>query len=356
MLEEDNDADGSTVFTPKKSNLSRIAISKNAARNSLPPNSIRQIDEQRPSYTTTALNELKYSTPSTPKDLTPPTSAQTLDLVAAKFGTDLALRTDDGLIPTSAEIEEKKARRKRLAQENEYLSLHADNPSDEEEGHEDRLEKRNKYGESRLVPEDEDLAEGFDDFVTDGRVALGRKAEREQRRKRKEDIASLIAEAEGRSGAGSEAEEDGSDDSEMERRRAYEAAQTKKGMEGLRRRGEEEQEQGDRERRARTPPRITPLPGLAGVVEGFRERVGVLRRRKEGRVRRLEEVRREKVEIGVREGEIQRLLKEAGEVYERLGVEAGGGLRVLENGGGGGIERGLETLGTTADNSRVEGM
>ena len=275
MLDEDNDNDRSNVFTPKKSNLSRIAISKNAARKSLAPNPIRQFDEQRPSYTATALNELKFSTPSTPNDLTPTAEPQTLDLVAAKFGTDLALRTDDGIIPTTAEIEEKKARRKRLAQESEYLSLQAE--TSDQEANESNLEprKNNKYGETRLVPEDEDIAEGFDDFVTDGRVALGRKAEKEQRRKRKEDMAALIADAEGNSGSNNEEDDGGSDDSEIERRRAYEAAQTRKGMEGLRR-----AEQEDRERRARTPPRITPLPSLAGIVEGFRERVVLLRRQK----------------------------------------------------------------------------
>ncbi|KAL8785580.1 MAG: hypothetical protein Q9195_008566, partial [Heterodermia aff. obscurata] len=244
MLDEDNDSNN--VFTPKKSTLSRIAISQNAARksSSLAP---RQIDdEQRPSYTATALHELKSSTPSTPKDLTTlPAAAQTLDLIAAKFGTvDLALRTDTGLIPTPAEIAEKKARRKRLAQENEYLNLHSE--EEDEEPNEDE-----KYGETRLVPDDEDIAEGFDEFVSDGRVALGRQAERDQRRKRKEDIAALIADA---SGSGSE-----DDGSEVERRQAYEAAQTRKGMEGLRHEGEEQQ------RRARTPPRITPLPGLGAV-------------------------------------------------------------------------------------------
>lgn len=354
MLEDDNDNDTSTVFTPKKSNLSRIAISKNAARKSMLSSETPRQDEQRPSYTADALNELKSSTPSTPKDLTPlANTGAELDL-AAKFGTDLALRADDGIIPTTAEIEEKKARRKRLARESEYISLHAENS--DEDANENSLRPKHKYAETRLVPDDEDVAEGFDEFTSDDRVALGRRAQKEQRRRRKEEISNLINEAEGGGESGSE--DDESDDSEVERRRAYEAAQTRKGMEGLRR--PEEEEEG--KQRPRTPPRITPLPNLGAVVEKFRERLVLLQRQKDSRVKRLEEVRREKEDIAAREVEIQRLLREVGDEYEKLRDEAGippsatgpNGQALLGDGSVSVMGRGLESLGNTP--GRVEAM
>lgn len=364
---DDPDSESTPIFTPKKSNLSRIALAQNAARKSTlaAPDRTRD-DEQRPTYTADSLNELKSSTPSTPKELVPVPGSDDIALdLASKFGTDLALRAENGIIPTTAEIEEKKARRKRLAQESEYVSLHPENSDDE--AAEDFLERpKNKYGETRLVPEDEDIAEGFDEFVTDGRVALGRKAEREQRRKRKEEIRGMIEEAEGAE-SGSGDGDDGSDDSEAERNRAYEVAQTRKGMDGLR----YPDQSAEGQQRPRTPPRITPLPSLQGCLEKFRERATLLRRQKESRMRRLEEVRREKVDIGEREVEIQRLLKEAGEVYERLRVEAGiavDGQGLLGDGGGGeggGMGIGLESLGTTPNRAsqsigstplRAEGM
>lgn len=364
---DDPDSESTPIFAPKKSNLSRIALAQNAARKSRlsAPDRTRD-DEQRPSYTADALNELKSSTPSTPKELIPaPDQVSGSDEIAldlaSKFGTDLALRAENGIIPTTAEISEKKARRKRLAAESEYVSLRAENS--DEEAREDVLERpKNKYGETRLVPEDEDIAEGFDDFVSDGRVALGRKAEREQRRKRKEEIRGMIEEAEGESGSG-----DASDDSEAERTRAYEVAQTRKGMEGLRHPDDSQQQQ--QQQRPRTPPKITPLPSLQGCLEKFRERATLLRRQKESRLRRLEEVRREKADIAVREVEIQRLLREAGEAYGKLRVEAGvplGGMGVdgralLGDGAGSedtvatgiGMGRGLESLGGTPNTNRA---
>jgi hypothetical protein len=64
-------------------------------------------------------------------------------------------------------------------------------------------------------------------------------------------------------------------------------------------------------------------------------------------IQRLEELRREKADISLREVEIQRLLKEAGEEYERLRVEASMSLEtkstLIEND----LQRhrGLENLG-----------
>ncbi|KAG7005869.1 hypothetical protein G7Y79_00017g042510 [Physcia stellaris] len=359
------DEDDSSSQPPDMSNAD---AAQNAARKSrLPAPDRTRDDEQRPSYTTDALNELKSSTPSAP---IPSTSADpgsdeiALDL-ASKFGTDLALRAENGIIPTTAEIAEKKARRKRLAAESSYISLHGTEDSDDEPRDDDILERpKHKYSETRLVPEDEEIAEGFDDFVSDGAVALGRKAQREQSRQRKAEIRDLIADAEGEG-------ESSSDDSEAERTRAYEVAQTRKGLEGLRH--PDDSQQQEQQQRPRTPPKITPLPSLQGCLEKWRERATLLGRQKESRLRRLEEVRREKADIAGREVEIQRLLREAGEVYERLRVEAGvlvGGIGVdgrglLGDGGGVadegragigmgmGMGRGLESFGGTPNTNRA---
>lgn len=310
MTEED-DSESSVVFTPKKSNLSRQAIEKNALRKAIvasrsSEHPIRQNDD-RPSYNADYLNELKSSTPSTPKDLKSRTDIEAdvvkaLDL-ASKFGTDLvACNVSNSIIPTDAEISEKKERRARLAKQ-EFIAL-----SDEEE---DNFLSREKDPETRLVRDDEDFAEGFDEFIEDGRVALGRKAEREQKRKDEAEIRQLIQEAEGSS--------DESDDSEAERRASYEAAQTRAGMDGL----QKDSHKHSQERRPRTPPKITPLPSLKSCLERLQVSLKVVQSSRERKVRKMEELQKEKQDIGIREAEIQQLLKEAGEKYEKLHTEAG---------------------------------
>ncbi|KAL9101078.1 MAG: hypothetical protein Q9163_003626 [Psora crenata] len=341
----DDDASPSTIFTPKRSNLSRQAIEKNALRKSLAPSissdhlSLRH-NEDRPSYSADTLNELRASTPSTPKDL-----GTSVDLVAQcgqeidlafKFGSDLALQ-HSSVIPTDAEIKEKKQRRARLAKEQEYITLNSDgepednndlNPdSDASSNDETSLlpyttRKPLKEAPSRLAQDDEEIGEGFDDFVSDGRIALDRKAEREQRKRQKEEMRTMIEDA--------EASDDSSEDeSEIERRAAYEAAQTRRGMDGLKKR-----EGGARPRRPRTPPRITPLPTLGGVLERLKER-------KQGREfgtrvkkARLESVQQELADIEARKGEVQRLMKEAGERFEKLRAEVeGANMQTGERGG-----------------------
>ena len=337
MTEDDAEEGSTAVFIPKKSSLSRQALEKNALRKSLAASiqsdqlPVRQTDN-RPSYSADALSELKSSTPSTPKDLrsktdvegtpqgsTPEASRKELDL-AAKFGSNLAF-TQVSAIPTDAEIREKKERRARLAKEHEYISLNDDGEEqhtgdDSDDEFKDRSVQRyaegksQKYEETRLVREDEDIAEGFDDFVEDGRIALGRKAEKEQRKRHEAEMRDMIEKAEG-------SDDYSDDESEAERRAAYEAAQTRAGMDGLRK-----EEKGAKARRPRTPPKITPLPSLAGCAERLRENLERKRALKEQKRRRLEEVRKELEDIAVRKVEVQRLLDEAGERYQRLRAEA----------------------------------
>lgn len=343
MTEEDDDT-SNPIFTPKKSNLSRQAISNNALRKSLASNTtpLRQPHEDRPSYSAEHLNELKSSTPSTPKNLDPVSINEensALDL-AAKFGSDLSVYASSSAIPTDAEIREKKARRARLAKEEEYINLHgggSDESDDDDDRNEITLRSQKDYPETRLVREDEDMAEGFEDYVDDGRIALGRKAEQEQRRKQKSEMETLINEAEG--GGGSSSGE--TDESEVERLQAFEGAQTRAGMDGL----QKTHEDANQPHRPRTPPTITPLPTLNGCLEKLRASLAKMQYEKMQRMRQLEEVRKEKLEMAAREVEIQKLLREAGEGYEKLRGGIGGELAAATNG-----HMMLENGGVTAGN------
>ncbi|KAI4156497.1 MAG: hypothetical protein LQ340_000246, partial [Diploschistes diacapsis] len=334
----------SEIFTVKKSTLSQQAIQRNALRKSALAASsdrlpIRQQEEEeeRPSYSREYLAELKHSVPGTPQevemldtDASDTGGGVELD-IASKFGTSLARyeeRERNSAIPTDAEIQEKKARRARLAKEAKYNTKHSDDSNDEEDdGFQDERQARDsdsdefrtqhdrinlstpstKYPETRLTHDDEDILEDFDAFVEDpGRINLtgGRRAEREQKARQREQIRDLIDQAEGTSDSDAN---DGSD-SEKERREEYEMTQTRKGMEGLLARNER-----DRVARPRTPPRITPLPSLSGVAEKLRERLAMLEKGRKEKLGVLEGIEREREEIREREGEIKRLLAEAGE-------------------------------------------
>ncbi|KAI4241730.1 MAG: hypothetical protein L6R40_004407 [Gallowayella cf. fulva] len=347
MTEDEEQA--SSTFTVKKSNLSRQAIEKNALRRSMGTSldsqttPLRNTDD-RPSYSAEYLNELKTSTPSTPRDLVPnhvadSEESKAIDL-AAKFGSDLSVY-ESSAIPTDAEIQEKKQRRARLAKEEEYINLHGSESSDDDRS-EITLRPRKDRPETRLVHDDEDVMEGFDELLDDGRIALGRRAEREQKRKQKSEMQALINEAEG----GSSSQE--SDDSEVERRQAYEAAQTRAGMDGLLKNEDYSQPQ-----RPRTPPKITPLPTLNGCLEKLQAKLNEMQRERMLRVKMLEEVQREKQKLAEREIEIQRLLKETGDNYARLRSQVGGELAAETNGqmmlenGTPDSSRGLENLVTT---------
>ncbi|KAL9586975.1 MAG: hypothetical protein Q9203_003675 [Teloschistes exilis] len=348
-MTEDGDENTPAVFTAKKSKLSRQAIEKNALRKSMGASLLAETAplqhlEDRPSYSVDYLNELKSSTPSTARDLIPASTVESegskaIDL-AAKFGSDLSVYQSSA-IPTDAEIREKKARRARLAKEEDYINLHGSDESDNEEN-QISLAPEKDIPETRLVRDDEDIAEGFDEYVDDGRIAMSRKAEREQKRKQKSEMEALINEAE----RGSSSEE--TDDSEVERRQAYETAQTRAGMDGLPKTDGYGQPQ-----RPRTPPKITPLPTLNGCLEKLRAELSKMQHEKMLRVKKLDEIRKEKAEMAEREVDIQRLLKEAGENYAKLQSQIGGELAAATNGhvmlenGNKNPERGLDSLGTT---------
>lgn len=316
----------SEVITPKRHGLGRRALERSAAQQSASSRLSEQfpvregLGQDRPNYSNDYLKELRESTPSTPKTSTDEEQDRTVD-VAAKFGEVMKVSAPSA-IPGDAEIREKKARRARLAQEQDYISL--DDPAGDEElavaNHE------NGERDTRLLRDDEDFAEGFDDFVEDGRISLGRKAEREQRRRHREEMQELINGAEGPSDE---------EDSDMDEKAAYEATQTRAAMG----KGRHEID------RPRTPPKMTSLPRLANGLERLRTTLAGMEQSKGQMVNRMEELRKEKADIAVREVEIQALIKEAGENYEKLRIEAG-----VTSGSEEGVsapgDRGLENFGT----------
>ncbi|KAK6948937.1 hypothetical protein Daesc_009009 [Daldinia eschscholtzii] len=347
--DEDSMILGEEVSTPKRSTtlahaaVENSAFKKGIAKN-LPlgrlPMRSNDTDDDRPRYSKEYLSELQQSTPNTPQDLSKlqPTSDDEMILDPSELEGALVVDTAPTYPPspkktailTEAEIQEKKARRTRLAKEggkggdtDDFISLSDD---DSRRGAGDSyltvLSRRHEHKPSkdtRLVAEDEDLGEGFDEFVEDGGLSLGKKAEREARRRRRAEMASLITAAEG----GSDEE---SDDSEAERRAAYEAAQTRAGMDGLaeeRRRRQGGQGQLGAQNPLAVIPRITPLPDLSVLVEEFKAR---MRRKQEDMTKlraRIEELRAEREGILQREPEVQRLLNEAGERYRALMSDAG---------------------------------
>ncbi|ROT39644.1 hypothetical protein SODALDRAFT_349820 [Sodiomyces alkalinus F11] len=403
----DGDSASSTVAPKRTTTLSQQALENNAVKKAplftqrLPLRRFENDDDDddgRPRYSKESLAELQNSTPQRPQG--EPVSLSSLSLSLSSSSQHGQTQTADdemeldpselegavivheselGRVPapaptaaskttilTDAEIQERKQRRARLALEEEqeeepddFISLEDEYPDDPLASARRRKKQQadNNNNNSRLVPEDEDLGEGFDDFVEDGGLSLGKKAEREARDRRRREMAERIQEAEGNS-------EEDSDDSEAERRAAFEAAQTRSGMDGLAkpRVGLAAGPGRPDEALLQPPSRITPLPELEGCLDGLR----VALQNKEVELRekraRVAELKDERAAILQREGEVQSLLDEAGRKYHAaLGgrgatvtlpgtVEAGvSPARQIQSVGLSelAVERGLESFGTT---------
>lgn len=313
-LDEDGDEEeGSAVVRPTKLGLNARAL-EHSALAATPTSSVAQ-DGARPSYTKEDLQNLKQLTPSLPHDLSNTAAADKDDQtvaqqekqvdVAAKFG-EIVQVTQPSNIPTEAEIREKKERRARLAKEyaaEDFISLEDDVASDEDWA---IAGKKDANENTRLVRDDEDFAEGFDEFVEDGQIALGARAERARKQKQREEMRELI-----------EAEESSDDeDTDAENRAAYEEAQTRAAMYGQSR-------EATVPARPSTPPKVVPLPRLSDSIMRLQTSLGVLESTKTRMLLRMDELRKEKIEIANREAEIQRLLKETGDKYEKLKAETG---------------------------------
>ncbi len=368
--QKDGPSDTDTKVS-RQSSLARHAPSQSLLRHALAPSQGLGIPnallvrsstptEDRPSYSKDYLTELRNCTPSTPKDLSSYNSSveededlKALDVVS-KFGGGSSSRSS-GAIPTETEIREKKERRARLAKEHgaeaDYISLE-DYDSDGEfkprrvqSAVSTYLQKESDREDTRLVRDDEDIAEGFEDFVEDaGRVTLNKKGKREQARKELEERRELIEMAEDSS------EES---DSEAEANEAYEMAQSRAGMDGLRL-GDSAKAQSVRKRAtrgAREPSVMAKIPRLGDVVKGLKERLKEMEDGKGRMEKRMQEIDRELMKVKETEEHIQQQLVEAGEEFEKMKKE------VEEKHGGGKLngllgveqaeERGLESLGGT---------
>jgi Nineteen complex-related protein 2 len=375
-----SDTDSRTSTPIRASNLARHVLSHGTLlRHSIAPSpgtpnpihlrSTSPTPDDRPTYSKDYLNELRNSTPSTPKDLSSYNSSveedddlKTLDLIS-KFGEPSASTVGTGPIPTEAEIREKKERRARLALEHEATGGQQSHSEDfiplEDYDSDGEFKPRrmqvsaylqkeaSREEETRLVRDDEDIAEGFDDFVEDaGRVTLSRKARREQEKKQREGMRELIEQAEDSS------EES---DSEAEANEAYEIAQSRAGMDGLRL-SSGGSVMGSlavkkRAKRTKEPTVLTKIPRLGDVVKGLRERLREMEDEKTRMGKKIEELDEELVDIKSREEDIQQKLIEAGDEFERMKKEVeekhgGSGLRGLLNTQKA-EERGLESLGGT---------
>jgi Nineteen complex-related protein 2 len=348
-MADDNDDDGeSEVITPKRPGLGRRMLENTAIRRPLKPSASTEHlsirvgpDHDRPSYSQDYLQELRDSTPSTPKDTgSLQTGASNSDKavdVAAKFGDVMEISVATA-IPSEAEIREKKARRARLAKEQDFISL--DDVGDDNNWSINSIDDKKAKPETRLVPDDEDFAEGFDEFVQefaeDGKISLGRKAERLQQKRQRETMRDLIDEAEATSD---------DNDSDAERRAAYEVSQTQAAIGSM---GSNHQALDGR---PKTPPKITPLPRLTSTLDRLRLTLATLGVSKRHLVNRMEELRKEKANIATREVEVQTLIKEAGENYEKLRTEAGLVHSKSGSPDDNHSDRGLDNLGTTTPGS-----
>ncbi|KIY00706.1 uncharacterized protein Z520_03371 [Fonsecaea multimorphosa CBS 102226] len=344
-------------------------------------------NHDRPKYNKAYLDELRNSTPSTPRDLSSRDSPS-LDLVEKPSSTNLELDLESKFgktalpsarsphIPSAAEIREKKERRARLAKEQaaeksaeDFIPLE-DYDSDGE--FKPRRMQVSSYlappreKETRLVREDEDIAEGFDDFVEDsGRVTLSKRGLREQSRKEKEAIRHLIDEAEGAASPDSNSVDGDGDggsasDSDYERRQEYEMAQTHHGMDGLSSHAAHKRHLN----RPRQPRETTPIPKLSIGLTRLRDMVSALEYERAKIAKRRADIEREKAEIKQSQTHIQRSLEEAGQELERVrrehaekinGAKAPGTPTPMETDGhlsvpsssahAAGVERGLESFG-----------
>ncbi|GAB7364455.1 hypothetical protein MBLNU230_g4995t1 [Neophaeotheca triangularis] len=331
--DEDDSSQSSGVITPKRTNAKPSTkrsslLSTTLARRPSPE------PQAKPDYSVAALRQLQSNNnPTEAHEDNPNTSqipsamdqvaetTQSLDL-SSKFGTDMSRYSQPSAIPTSAEIAEKKARRARLAkqeQADEYISLDPEQ-LDDYAGEDDenttvdasgRLVLKpagDKYGmsESRLTKDDEDIMEGFAE-MEDGRLALGDRAEKAAERARKSEMARMIADAE--EGDGDEEE----DDSERERMDAFDAAQTRHatgkgepGAAGL-----------------QAPPKIAPLPTLDGALERLRRQMEGIQMDRERQLMEVEALKKERAQIAKEEERIQQALRDTAAYYEKLRAEKG---------------------------------
>lgn len=306
---------------------------ENSASKRLPLRSFQEDEDDRPKYSREYLDELQSSTPTTPRD-TPALSihdSDAMDLDTAELEGALIVDSPDIPTPvhktqilTDAEIREKKERRARLAKEQDFLSV--DDLSDDDSA--------KKKSDTRLKAEDEELGEGFDDYVEDGGLSLGKRAEKERRKRDRQKMAELITAAEGNDSDSS------SDSDDAEGRIAYEAAQTRAGMDGLKKPPKQDAEK----ELLQIPQKITPLPILSECIARLQSTLQSMQVDITSKRSAVDHLRKERDGITTREAEVQKLLDETGKKYQetmRQSEKSESAVAVATE------ARGLESLGTT---------
>lgn len=68
---------------------------------------------------------------------------------------------------------------------------------------------------------------------------------------------------------------------------------------------------------------MATLPRLSNSVDRFRTNLAIMEKSRAQTINHMEDLRKEKADIAAREVEIQTLIKEAGDNYEKLRLEAG---------------------------------
>lgn len=351
-----------------QSGARRKALTKNTR---LPVRSEDEEEEARPRYSKEYLSELQSATPNTPanieslqiadEDIEMSLDPSELEGATLVDTSHALLAQQPTTVLTEAEVREKKERRARRAQEagaEDFISF-SDDDRGAGESYISVLAKRqptaiSQKKEKRLVADD-NLDEDDSFFVEDGGLSLGAKAERAARKQKRADIASMIATAEGVD------DDETSDDSEAERRAAYETAQTRAGMDGLAEEREQQKRRLARNGASQVPPKVAPLPDLSVKMAEYKAKLARSMAELQSARAEIERIRREREEIDRREPELQQLLNEAGDRYRSL---MGGNAPVPEvadaNGGVAAAKsllshskntdtpgRGLESMGTT---------
>ncbi|QUC17331.1 uncharacterized protein UV8b_01572 [Ustilaginoidea virens] len=324
--------------------LGKRALENSAARRgialrTLPARSAEGDDrDDRPRYSKEYLEELQSSTPSTPRDVSTlhASDGDEMELDPSELEGALVVELPRAPGPgqqtqilSEAEIRERKERRARLAEEHDFLSV----GNDDADGF-----RGKKDDKGRLIAEDEDLGEGFDDYVEDGGLSLGKRAERERRKRERKKMAELITAAEGH-------DSDDSSDSDAERRIAYEASQSKAGLDGLKKPQIDASEE-----RLQVPSKITPLPDLGACLTRLRATLQGMESELKAKSAGLEQLRKERQDVDKRKAEVQALLDETGKKYQEAMMrgkmdpnaasQQGPGIDILG-------DRGLDSLGTT---------
>ncbi|KAF4125015.1 hypothetical protein GMORB2_3854 [Geosmithia morbida] len=318
----DDDDVGEDAITrpPKKTPLGKRAMENSASKKGVSALPMRTFhnddDDDRPKYSKEYLEELQSSTPNTPR----PVSAAAADMMELdESELDGALVVDDAgigsLAPattattnatqvlTEAQIREKKERRVRLAREQDFLSVEDDDDDDA------AAAARKPAGESRLKASEDEMGEGFDSYIEDGGLSLGRRAERERRKRDRQQMAELITAAEGNP------DESSSDSDDAERRIAYEAAQTRAGMEGLDRKLRKDGHSADKHL-LKVPAKMAPIPSLPECIAKLQLSLRTMEAELHAKEAHLQKLRDDKAAIAEREVKVQSLLDDTGKKYQ----------------------------------------